>query len=126
MSIKAAVYHLTHYKYDRPVFLQPQIIRLQPAPHSQTKVLSHSLRVSPAEHFVTIQQDPYGNYLARFALPAPVPQLKTEADLLADMPLYTPCNFLVGESAEIGASESPKQLRMDRSVSRQGANPGQE
>jgi transglutaminase-like putative cysteine protease len=44
MSIKAAIYHLTHYKYDRPVFLQPQIIRLQPAPQSKTKVLSHSLQ----------------------------------------------------------------------------------
>ena len=47
MSIKAAIYHLTHYPYDRPVILAPQIIRLQPAPHSKTKVLSHSLKVSP-------------------------------------------------------------------------------
>ena len=26
MSIRAAIHHLTHYKYDRPVSLGPQII----------------------------------------------------------------------------------------------------
>lgn len=59
MSIKAAIYHLTHYRYDRPVILLPQIIRLQPAPHSKTRVLSHSLKVTPARHFVNLQQDPW-------------------------------------------------------------------
>jgi hypothetical protein len=63
MSIQAAIYHLTHYKYDRPVVLGPQIIRLRPAPHSRTRVISHSLKVTPANHFVNHQQDPYGNWM---------------------------------------------------------------
>ncbi len=85
MSIKASIYHLTHYKYDRPVVLGPQIIRLRPAPHSRTRVISHSLKVSPDKHFVNHQQDLYGNWLARFVFPEPVRELKIEVDLVADM-----------------------------------------
>ena len=78
MSIRAAIHHLTHYKYDRPVSLSPQIIRLRPAPHSRTRVISHSLKVSPAGHFVNFQQDPYGNWLARYVFPELVTELRIE------------------------------------------------
>ena len=68
MAITASIRHLTHYKYDRPVELSPQIIRLRPAPHSRTRVISHSLKVGPEGHFVNHQQDIYGNWMARFRL----------------------------------------------------------
>ncbi len=116
MSIKAAIYHLTHYKYDRPVTLQPQIIRLQPAPHSKTKVLSHSLRVSPSLHFVNVQQDPYGNFLTRFVFPEPVTELKIEVDLVADMTVYNPFDFFVEESGETWPFQYPEDLRDDLTI----------
>ncbi|HTO27919.1 MAG TPA: transglutaminase family protein, partial [Devosia sp.] len=116
MSIKAAVYHLTHYRYDRPVVLQPQIIRLQPAPHSKTKVLSYSLKVSPSLHFVNVQQDPYGNFLARFVFPEPVTELKIEVDLVADMTVYNPFDFFVEESAETWPFQYPEDIRADLSI----------
>jgi len=126
MAILAAVHHLTHYKYDRPVVLSPQVIRLQPAPHSRTKVLSHSLKVEPAKHFVNVQQDPYGNFLARFVFPEPVTELKIEVDLIADMTVYNPFDFFVEESAENWPFDYPEELREDLKIYREPEPAGPE
>ena len=126
MSIKAAIYHLTHYKYDRPVVLGPQIIRLRPAPHSRTRVISHSLKVSPAGHFVNHQQDPYGNWLARFVFPEPVTELKIEVDLTADMTVYNPFDFFVEETAEEWPFDYPLDVQDDLSIYRRAEPLGPE
>ena len=34
------------------------------------------LRVSPPEHFVNVQQDPYGNWLSRHVFTEPITELK--------------------------------------------------
>jgi uncharacterized protein (DUF2126 family)/transglutaminase-like putative cysteine protease len=116
MSIKASIYHLTHYKYDRPVRLGPQVIRLKPAAHSRTHVISHALKVTPSNHFVNLQQDPYGNYLARFVFPEPVTEFKIEVDLIADMTVYNPFDFFVEEESQKWPFEYPETLRDDLSI----------
>ncbi|RFC68432.1 DUF2126 domain-containing protein [Mesorhizobium denitrificans] len=125
MSIKAGIYHLTHYKYDRPVSLGPQIIRLRPAPHSRTRVISHSLKVTPSNHFINHQQDPYGNWLARFVFPQPVTELKIEVDLVADMTVYNPFDFFVEESAETYPFDYPEDIREDLAIYRTPEPAGQ-
>ncbi len=116
MAITASIYHLTHYTYDNPVRLGPQIIRLKPASHSKTRVLSHSLKVTPSNHFVNLQQDPYGNYLARFVFPDPVTELKIEVDLIADMTVYNPFDFFVEEEATKWPFAYPETIREDLSI----------
>ena len=113
MSILASIRHLTHYRYDRPVTLGPQVIRLRPAPHSRTRVLSHSLKVSPSVHFVNHQQDAYGNWLARFVFPEPVRELRIEVDLVADMAVYNPFDFFVEDSAEQWPFDYPADIEPD-------------
>jgi len=124
MSIKASIYHLTHYTYDKPVRLGPQVIRLKPASHSKTRVLSHSLKVTPSNHFVNLQQDPYGNYLARFVFPEPVTEFKIEVDLVADMTVYNPFDFFVEEEATKWPFDYPETIREDLSIYMKPEEPG--
>jgi uncharacterized protein (DUF2126 family)/transglutaminase-like putative cysteine protease len=100
MSIHVALHHKTHYKYDRLVNLGPQVVRLRPAPHSRTRILSYSLRVLPEKHFINWQQDPQSNYAARLVFEQPTREFLVEVDLVAEMAVLNPFDFFLEPNAQ--------------------------
>ena len=100
MAIHVALKHVTHYRYDRPVSLSPQIVRLRPAAHCRTPILAYSLTVEPKQHYVNWQQDPFSNYLARLTFPEKTTEFKITVDLVAEMSVYNPFDFFLEPEGE--------------------------
>jgi len=129
VTIRVALEHRTTYTFAEPVQVHPHTVRLRPAPHSRTPIAAYSLTVSPRNHFINWQQDPFGNYLARLVFPEPVKELDITVDVVADMTVINPFDFFLEEYAERYPFEYPDALRADlepylRRVDEAGDGPG--
>ena len=113
MSIKVAIEHKTTYTFDRPITIGPHVIRLRPAPHSRTPIEAYSLAISPDDHFINWQQDPFGNYLARVVFPSKASELDITVGLVADMGVINPFDFFVEEYAETYPFSYAPELKAD-------------
>src|SRR5271167_726120 len=100
MGIRVALNHKTLYRYAKAVWLSPHVVRLRPAPHCKTPVVSYSLKVKPTEHFINWQQDPYSNILARLVFPKKTREFSVEVDLVADLTVTNPFDFFLEKYAE--------------------------
>src|SRR5262245_17666242 len=113
MSIHVALHHKTRYRYDRQVSLSPQVVRLRPAPHCRTPILSYSLRIEPKQHFINWQLEPFSNYLARLVFPEKTSEFKVTVDLVAETAVYNPFDFFLEPAAESYPFEYEAGLRHD-------------
>jgi transglutaminase-like putative cysteine protease len=113
MSIHVALTHVTQYQYERRVGLSPQIVRLRPAPHCRTRVLSYSLSITPEHHFINWQQDPFSNYLARLVFPEKADELRLTFDLLVEMSVYNTFVFFLAPISEKFPFRYDAQLEHD-------------
>jgi uncharacterized protein (DUF2126 family)/transglutaminase-like putative cysteine protease len=100
MAIKVAISHKTKYKFDRSVSLSPHVFRLRPAPHSRTAIEGYSFKVTPENHFINWQQDPFGNYQARVVFPEKATELSIEVEVIAKLQVINPFDFFVEDYAE--------------------------
>ncbi len=100
MAVRVALEHKTSYRYARPVSMGAQIIRLRPAPHNRTPIHRYSLTLTPAQHFLNWQQDPFGNYLARVVVPELTTEFSVTVDLVVDLEAYSPFDFFLDPSAD--------------------------
>lgn len=99
MPLRVALHHQTTYRYERPVVLGPQVVRLRPAAHCRTPVRSYSLRVEPEDNFLNWQNDPYGNFLARLVFHKPADLFRVTVDLVAEMTVINPFSFFIEEES---------------------------
>jgi uncharacterized protein (DUF2126 family)/transglutaminase-like putative cysteine protease len=111
MSIRVSLRHVSSYKYDRPVTLSPQLIRLRPAAHCRTPIEAYSLKVKPAAHFLNWQQDPFGNFMARVVFPEPQREFEVEVGLIADATVINPFDFFVEPEADKYPFSYPPSMR---------------
>ncbi|MGH8551244.1 MAG: transglutaminase family protein, partial [Methylococcales bacterium] len=113
MAIRVALNHKTSYHFDRLVLLSPHVIRLRPAVHTRTPIEAYSLTITPKQHFINWQQDPFGNFLARVVFLNPVRELIIEVDLVAEMTVINPFDFFVEESAKDYPFRYERQLQKE-------------
>src|SRR5450432_506426 len=100
MSIQVALKHRTQYRYEKAVSVGPQVIRLRPAPHCRTPILSYSLSVTPAGHLLNWQFDLHNNHLARVLFPEKTNEFVVEVELVADLSPFNPFDFFLEPGVE--------------------------
>jgi len=71
------------------------------------------MRVTPQNHFINWQQDPFSNYLGRLVFPEKTTELQVEVDLVAEMIIINPFDFFLEPAAETFPFDYEPTLKSD-------------
>ena len=113
MTLRLALTHRIESRFDQPVLPSTHWLRLRPAPHTRARVEAYSLRVEPGAHFINWLRDPYENHLARLDLPQPTSHLTLTVEVILELAVSDPFDFLVESFASSAPFEYPEQLRKE-------------
>ncbi|WP_428268024.1 DUF2126 domain-containing protein [Haliangium sp.] len=99
--MRVRIKHETEYRFDTPAALGPHLVRLRPAGHTRTQVLSYNLAVAPACE-LRWQYDPWSNRVARltFDKDEPISGLRLTVDAAFDIRPLNPFDFYVDDRCE--------------------------
>ncbi|TPG59610.1 transglutaminase family protein [Roseomonas nepalensis] len=100
MASAVLLTHVTTYRYDRPVLLGPQTIRLSPAPHAPAVIRRHALTVEPGNHRLLHRRDPQGNPESLAVFDGRVESFTITAALEAELVPVNPFAFLLEGGAD--------------------------
>lgn len=124
MSRAVSIAHVTTYRYDRPVFLGPQTIRLTPAPHARARILQHELTVAPGNHTLRHGRDPQGGVESRAIFGGRVAHFEITVRLDAELIPTNPFDFVLEGGAERWPFDYDPLLRAELAPCLGGVQPG--
>lgn len=90
MNTLVTLRHHTSYRYDRPVFLGPQTIRLRPPVNARNPVLTYALNVGPGEGQIAWRLDAHENTVAEAIFSEQVSHFDIEVRMTVDITPYDP------------------------------------
>jgi len=99
LTLPITLRHRTQYRYERPVRLGPQLLRLHPVPGAPPPILRYVLRITPEPTQLHWQRDAWGNQVARLVLAGPTATLDFDVELTADLTPLDPFAFLLDPPA---------------------------